>query len=185
MIINTNFPKKRNYYMDDKDYSLKKKKSKKKFPKFKVPTFKEVENMVFSIKSPLYPAYIYGFFKNRNWRYPNGTKVKSVREMVEYLTKIYYSGFGLPPIMPIYRKGVKHIKKKLSYKEQLKDPRWLAFREKVFKIKGMKCEHCNSTFNLQIHHPKYKENKMAWEYSINEVVVLCRKCHVAEHNLEE
>lgn len=184
MIINTNFPKKDYYSIKGKDYLLKKKKSKKKLPKFKIPSFKEVECMVFDLKSPLYPAYIYGFFKNRNWKYPNGTKVKSLREMVEYLTNIYYSGFGLPPMIPIYKKGVKPIEKKPSYEEQLKDSKWLAFREKVFKVKGRKCEKCGSILNLQIHHPKYKNNRMAWEYSINEVVVLCRKCHATEHNLE-
>ena len=73
--------------------------------------------------------------------------------------------------------------KYVSYSEQLKDKRWLAFRKFIFAVRGKKCELCGSTKILQVHHPKYKYGKKAWEYNCNEVVVLCKKCHEREHNI--
>lgn len=172
MTTNTNFPKKKKLC----------KRSKKRVYKFKTPSYEEVENMVISMNSPLYPAYIYGFFRNRRWRYPDGSKVKSLKEAINYLTRIYYSNYGLPPIEPI---NSKFKVKKVPYSEQLKDSRWLAFREKVFRVRGRKCEHCGSTVYLQVHHPRYINGRKAWEYSTNEVVVLCRECHKKEHNIKD
>ena len=158
---------------------------KKKLPKkkrSKTPTFKEVERMVAKTKSPVYPAYVFGFFRHRNWCYPDGTKVKCLWDAVEYLTKLYYNTEKLPPIKS---NKVEFKDEIISYEEQLKDSRWLIFREKVFKARGRKCEHCGSTIYLQVHHPKYRTGRKAWEYSTDEVVVLCRECHKKEHNIKD
>lgn len=178
MIINTNLPKKKKLPKKNKQT----KKVKKKVSRFKTPSYEEVEDMVISMNSPLHPAYIFGFFRYRNWCYPDGTKVKSLRDMILYLTRIFYSNYGLPPTKPI---NYKPKEEKIPYSEQLKDPRWFAFREKVFKVRGRKCEHCGSTVWLQVHHPKYKYGRKAWEYSTDEVVVLCRECHKKEHNITD
>ena len=77
------------------------------------------------------------------------------------------------------------IKKEyISYDEQLKDKRWEAFRRFIFAVRGRKCEKCGSTKTLQVHHPKYKYGRMAWEYTCKEVIVLCRDCHEKVHNLK-
>lgn len=70
----------------------------------------------------------------------------------------------------------------MTYSEQLKDLRWLAFRKCVLSIRGARCELCGNTKTLQIHHPVYINGRKAWEYTCNEVVVLCRDCHKAVHN---
>lgn len=71
------------------------------------------------------------------------------------------------------------------YDEQLKDKRWEAFRKFVFAIRGRKCEHCGATKNLQVHHPKYVFGRKAWEYTCNEVEVVCRECHKKIHNIKD
>lgn len=75
-------------------------------------------------------------------------------------------------------------KEKLPYSEQLKDKRWEAFRKFVFAVRGSKCEKCGSTHILQVHHPKYIRGRNAWEYTCNDVIILCRSCHEKEHNLK-
>lgn len=80
------------------------------------------------------------------------------------------------------KKGVKP-KKKLSYQEQLKDERWLKKRKEVLDTKGYICCNCGSRFGLQVHHLKYEKGKMAWEYSLDNLVVLCEECHRKIHNL--
>lgn len=75
-------------------------------------------------------------------------------------------------------------KEKIPYQEQLKDRRWLAFREKVLKMKGNKCEQCGSIDGLQVHHKRYIYGKYAWEYKTKDVMVLCAECHKRKHSLE-
>lgn len=77
----------------------------------------------------------------------------------------------------------KKIPKQIPYKEQLKTKEWIRFRKVVFKSRGRTCEMCGATTNLQIHHPKYISGRKAWEYTIEDVMVLCRKCHETTHNI--
>jgi len=70
----------------------------------------------------------------------------------------------------------------LRYYDQLEDHRWLAFRKFVFAVRGRKCEICGCDKTLQIHHPQYIRGKKAWEYSCNEVIVVCRECHSKIHS---
>lgn len=85
------------------------------------------------------------------------------------------------------KKKEKEAKKseRISYDEQLKDKKWLSFRKFVLDVRGRKCENCGKTKNLQIHHPKYKPGHMAWEYTCNEVMVLCGECHMKTHGIEK
>lgn len=69
----------------------------------------------------------------------------------------------------------------VGYNEQLKDPRWKAFRWFIRKVRGEKCEICGSTQTLQVHHTHYNSNCMAWEYTCKDVLILCRECHMKIH----
>lgn len=85
--------------------------------------------------------------------------------------------------------GLKETKAKeknsfIPYDEQLKDKRWEAFRKFVFAVRGKKCEICGGTHILQVHHPKYKGGRLAWEYTCNEVQVLCNNCHKKIHKIK-
>ena len=136
----------------------------------------------------IYPEYVYNYFKARRWKGIKGRKIKSIEWMVDFMQNKLYNKQPLPPVK--LSKKLKKTKKKdkhpwIDYKDQLKDPRWFEFRKKVFNIRGYKCEKCGSTFNLQVHHPKYSDDKRyAWEYDVKDVIVLCRACHIKEHNLE-
>lgn len=69
----------------------------------------------------------------------------------------------------------------MDYDKQLEDPRWHALREEAIKAAGGKCQDCHRTRNLQSHHRKYVHGRMAWEYSVDELKVLCRTCHHGYH----
>ena len=71
----------------------------------------------------------------------------------------------------------------MTYEEQLKDPRWYALRDKVLKQDGYTCRYCGSRENLQVHHMKYEPGKMAWEYPMDVLLTLCKRCHEGEHRL--
>lgn len=87
--------------------------------------------------------------------------------------------------LDVYKNKMRYKKRKtFPYSKQLKDKRWFAFREKVFKKKGRFCEICGSTENLQVHHKKYRYPLLAWEYKMKDVMVLCRRCHAEIHGIK-
>lgn len=72
----------------------------------------------------------------------------------------------------------------MKYSDQLTDGRWYAFRKFIFAVRGKKCEICGSENILQVHHPHYVSGRKAWEYTCNEVVVLCSECHHKIHKIK-
>ena len=137
------------------------------------------------------PEKIYKELEKRHWRSTSGHPVCNLENYIhgicssnskQYLTDEYLSK------KPKLAKKQNMILAKQenavgTYNEQLKDPRWKAFRQFVFAVRGCKCEVCGYTKNLQVHHPKYIKGRAAWEYTCNEVVVLCDKCHKKVHGL--
>lgn len=70
-----------------------------------------------------------------------------------------------------------------TYYEQLRDPKWYAFRRLVFSCKGRRCAKCGSKQTLDIHHKSYRKGHFAWEYPISNMMVLCRSCHRKIHGI--
>ena len=74
----------------------------------------------------------------------------------------------------------------MSYKDKLKDPRWLEFRKRVYEKDGYKCTICNTKDRpLNAHHRFYENNKEPWEYNIGNLDTLCSWCHESIHLLEK
>ena len=71
----------------------------------------------------------------------------------------------------------------IIYKEQMNDRRWMAFRQFVLAVRGEYCECCGDNHILQIHHLQYQKKRLAWEYTVNDVRVLCKCCHMKVHNI--
>ena len=80
-------------------------------------------------------------------------------------------------------KDIERRKRKEYYNRLLEDKRWKEFRLKVMSERGNKCECCGGTDILQIHHTFYISGKMPWEYNIDDMRVLCKKCHQRIHNI--
>jgi len=73
---------------------------------------------------------------------------------------------------------------KKTYRDYLSHPLWIKKRDEILKFYGKKCTRCNSTDDLAIHHKTYANNKMPWEYPLENFEVLCEKCHKERHNLK-
>ena len=65
-----------------------------------------------------------------------------------------------------------------KYKNYLKSPKWKAIREKLFSIRGRKCERCENTTSLQVHHKTYKR---LYNEKLSDLEILCLSCHELEH----
>jgi len=65
----------------------------------------------------------------------------------------------------------------LTYKERLRDPRWLQKRELLFESRGEKCQSCGETKELTIHHGYYRFKADPWDYEDESLWILCWPCH--------
>jgi hypothetical protein len=65
-----------------------------------------------------------------------------------------------------------------TYYEKLKDPRWQKLRLEILESAGWECESCGSdTKTLHVHHRYYVPRKEPWDYTREQLLVLCEMCH--------
>lgn len=164
------------------------------------PTLDEFCKYIESHGFDITPYALYEEFDSNGWRNRKGEVTKSWAALVAAKNGVICQQrkndklmlLGLP------RKKKRESKQKLqqriakaktrivkmNYDEFLQDERWLSFRKFTFAIRGCKCEKCGSYERLQVHHIKYKDGLRPWEYTCNDVVVLCRDCHAKIHGKE-
>ncbi len=69
-----------------------------------------------------------------------------------------------------------------SYRERLKHPRWQRRRLERLSTADWKCSRCAAADKpLHVHHKVYRAGAEPWEYSDDELAVLCEDCHDLEH----
>lgn len=167
---------------------------------FAKPTLDEFCRYVESHGFDLNPYTLYQEFESNGWRNQKGEVTKSWTALVAAKNGIICQQRKNDKLMllGIPKKRKRESKQKLQiriskaqtrivkmhYDEFLQDERWLAFRKFVFVVRGCKCEMCGSYEHLQVHHIKYKEGLRSWEYTCNDVMVLCRNCHAKIHGKE-
>ena len=78
------------------------------------------------------------------------------------------------------KKNVSDEKK--QHAKELSSPKWKKKREEVFERYGKQCVECGSTKNIQVHHLIYRKGHHLWEYNVNELIPLCKKCHQKIHD---
>lgn len=163
-----------------------------------VPTIKQIKEYIARKNFNVVAEDIYNHYKNRKWLTLKNKPMRSVEAMVNSWngvmlqrerTRIKNEKRKLARTPKTKQDKVKPKKVKqpyvyMPYKEQLKDKRWLDFREHVFNCKGRKCEICGSTEFLQVHHLRYKKKHYAWEYKVHDMQVLCRRCHKKIHGID-
>lgn len=167
------------------------------------PSIRQIKNCLKYLGKPknkFSPEKIYKELEKRHWRSTSGHSVCNLENYIhgicssnssKYLTDEYALMWEKQKKKKREEKAKINIREILSrndtspspYNEQLKDPRWKAFRQFIFSVRGCKCEMCGYAKNLQVHHPKYIKGRKAWEYTCNDVVVLCDKCHKKVHGL--
>lgn len=72
----------------------------------------------------------------------------------------------------------------MPYKEYLKTEHWRYVRWFVLEARGRKCQRCDATENLNIHHKSYEHRGRELQH-LDTLEVLCRDCHAAEHGIRK
>ena len=167
-----------------------------------VPTFEQFKKIVLETCGKNFSAEIlYKTLSERKWKLKNGKPISDLKKTLKsmcsstakwsYLTKEAQEKrkeikrrFRENKVKPTINKIVSEKATPYSpYNEQLKNEKWKAFRNFIFVVRGYKCEMCGATQKLQVHHPNYIKGRKAWEYTCNEVIVLCEQCHRKAHGL--
>ena len=68
-----------------------------------------------------------------------------------------------------------------TWAQQLRDPRWKACAKRIKERDGNKCTRCGKTSGLQVHHKEYWSGLMAWEYPPHLLETLCGDHHQLVH----
>lgn len=79
-------------------------------------------------------------------------------------------------------KNMMYKLKNLSYNDYLHTGWWRAIRLEALQRGNYECCICGATSDLQVHHTQYfvgSENKC-----MSDLVVLCKNCHMKQHNLD-
>lgn len=69
-------------------------------------------------------------------------------------------------------------KNKIKYKDYLKSSHWLIIKNKIFLLRGKKCEECDCCYDLNVHHKTYKRVGSELDEDLQ---LLCRECHKKKH----
>lgn len=74
----------------------------------------------------------------------------------------------------------------MTYKEQLKDPRWQKKRLEIMERDDWQCQCCYDREEaLVVHHKKYIKGRKPWEYPDKLFITLCEDCHQSVHLWEK
>lgn len=68
-----------------------------------------------------------------------------------------------------------------AYQDYLKSDEWAAKKEYLLSVRGYRCERCRSSKSLQAHHKTYES---IGNESESDLLLLCRRCHKAEHDIK-
>jgi hypothetical protein len=75
-----------------------------------------------------------------------------------------------------------------KYSEKLKDPQWALFRARALIHHKRECRCCGedkpARMPLHVHHLRYIQGREPWEYSMEDVMVVCGDCHETIHDNE-
>lgn len=83
--------------------------------------------------------------------------------------------------VPFYAERLE--KQMASYFELLKDPRWQKRRLERLEDARWECSNCgDGKSTLHVHHQRYVKGRKPWEYTDQELAVLCESCHSSAHD---
>ena len=74
----------------------------------------------------------------------------------------------------------------MNYSEQLKHPKWQRKRLEILERDDFQCQCCfDREIELAVHHKRYVDKKMVWEYDNRDLISLCKDCHFNIHLVVE
>jgi len=101
------------------------------------------------------------------------------KEIRRYALKRLSQHTGKLPRAPKVHLAPKSSHKNLYY-GYLNSKEWKAIVNFIKKDRGGQCERCNNKRSLQVHHKTYDN---IFQENMEDLELLCGKCHKKEHNI--
>lgn len=122
--------------------------------------------------------------EERDQIYETGTR-KFIEEFLvtdfSYNKKEFYQIWRRLSSLSLYSNVVKEAVQKIGYKDFLKTLFWnLVSNRKRYKA-GFKCQLCNNSKILHVHHKTYEHHGLEHLY-LDDLIVLCSDCHEKFHD---
>ena len=92
----------------------------------------------------------------------------------------YYKRFELIKNANVDWKIIKGYINDINYCDFLKTPYWKAISERVKYKAKYKCQICNSTDNLCVHHRSYSSHGDE-VHNLEDLICICQDCHTKHH----
>ena len=92
----------------------------------------------------------------------------------------YYKRFELIKNANVDWKIIKGYINDINYYDFLRTPYWKAISEKVKYKAKYKCQICNSTDNLCVHHRSYSSHGDE-VHNLEDLICICQDCHTKHH----
>jgi len=73
-------------------------------------------------------------------------------------------------------------KQQATHAHVYNDSRWKALRVTALERDGHRCQQCGSYDRLVVHHIVEVSSRPNLAFELNNLQVLCRRCHRGEHN---
>lgn len=67
-----------------------------------------------------------------------------------------------------------------QYRQYLQSDVWKAKRLQLYKLRGYKCERCDSIQQIDVHHKTYDN---IFHEPMTDLELLCRVCHAKHHGI--
>lgn len=77
-----------------------------------------------------------------------------------------------------------HHLRTMPYREYLRSEHWQAIRAKALQRARFRCQLCNASAPLHVHHRSY-EHRGEEQYHMADVISLCAPCHAKHHDIQE
>ena len=68
----------------------------------------------------------------------------------------------------------------INYREYIESDIWEKKRQERLDLAGERCELCNRSSNLDVHHRTYE--RFGGDEKMSDLIVLCRTCHSNFHD---
>ncbi len=105
---------------------------------------------------------------------PDG-RILIIGVYIENLVRQYF--YHALPEIPIFRGKSERLDAQ-RYQEYILSDRWKKLRVIALSVAGNRCQVCNSSFHLHVHHRTYE--RLGFEL-ISDLTVLCDECHELFH----
>lgn len=139
------------------------------------PTLEQLTIRTWQKKLNASSIRMYDYYERRNWKKKNGDPLMDLDSAI----------WGFNTINEFRRKTGELLEEKHLLQNT---DEWKNFTKRVHRINQNRCNKCGCKDHLEVHHKFYYHAKgkveiparLPWEYDMDEVESLCRRCHDKE-----